>query len=331
MSANVPPNSSASCLLISYQGGVLMKRPGMPALSDDAQQALNQFEKYLREEEDLSAPTVRNYLSDLRQFMTWCEATWEEGQEEEQPFTPAAVATPAITRYRSYLQHVLELKPATINRHLISLKRYFAWAMEAGLVQRDPARVVKLVEQVDQPPRHLTDQEENGLVAAVTDAGSVRDRVLIILMLHTGLRVQEVCSLRPGDVNLGKRSGALGVYGKRNKYREVPLNVTARDALKEYLKTLPKGAPHLFCSEKTGGAMTERAIGHVVKKYAELTRVEDLSPHDLRHRFGYRMAESVPLHRLAQIMGHDSLDTTMIYIRGTRSDLQKEIEKIAWT
>ena len=55
-----------------------------------------------------------------------------------------------------------------------------------------------------------------------------------------------------------------------------------------------------------------------------------VSPHDLRHRFGYRMAETVPLHRLAQIMGHDSLDTTMIYVRGTKSDLQREVEKIAW-
>jgi integrase/recombinase XerC len=59
-------------------------------------------------------------------------------------------------------------------------------------------------------------------------------------------------------------------------------------------------------------------------------QVIDLSPHDLRHRFGYRMAELVPLHRLAQIMGHDSLDTTMLYIRGTKQDLQQDVEKIAW-
>ena len=53
-------------------------------------------------------------------------------------------------------------------------------------------------------------------------------------------------------------------------------------------------------------------------------------PHDLRHRFGYRMAKSTPLHRLAQIMGHDSLDTTMIYVQATQHDLQQEVEDIAW-
>ena len=55
------------------------------------------------------------------------------------------------------------------------------------------------------------------------------------------------------------------------------------------------------------------------------------NPHDLRHRFGYRMAEMVPLHRLAQIMGHDSLDSTTLYIRGNKQDLQQDVEQIAWT
>jgi len=75
----------------------------------------------------------------------------------------------------------------------------------------------------------------------------------------------------------------------------------------------------------------ERALGYIVKKYASVANLPAVSPHDLRHWFGYRMAESVPLHRLAQIMGHDSLDTTKLYIQGTRHDLQQAVETIAWT
>jgi integrase/recombinase XerD len=67
------------------------------------------------------------------------------------------------------------------------------------------------------------------------------------------------------------------------------------------------------------------------RPYASSAKLPDVSPHDLRHRFGYRMAESVPLHRLAQIMGHDSLDTTKLYIQGTKHDLQQAVESIAWT
>ena len=106
----------------------------------------------------------------------------------------------------------------------------------------------------------------------------------------------------------------LRVRGKRNKYREVPLNSTAREALTAYRATVAKDSPALFCSQKTSGALTERALGYLIAKYAALAKVEDVSPHDLRHRFGYRMATLVPLHRLAQIMGHDSLDTTMILV-----------------
>lgn len=190
---------------------------------------------------------------------------------------------------------------------------------------------MKLVGQEEVSPRQLDDQEEQALVAAVTKRGSLRDRVLIVLLLHTGLRAREICQLRRDQVKLGKRGGFLEIIGKRNKYREVPLNATARKVLSEYLPILPPDAVFLFPSGKTKEALTERTLGYIVKKYASSAKLLDVSPHDLRHRFGYRMAESVPLHRLAQIMGHDSLDTTKLYIQGTKHDLQQAVETIAWT
>ena len=68
--------------------------------------------------------------------------------------------------------------------------------------------------------------------------------------------------------------------------------------------------------------LTPRGIGYLIAKYADQAHVENLRAHDLRHRFGYRMAKRVLLHRLAQIMGHDSLDTTMLYVWGKPGDLQ---------
>jgi len=187
------------------------------------------------------------------------------------------------------------------------------------------------VGQEESAPHHLDDQEEQALVAAVTRAGNLRDRVLIVLLLHMGLRAREICQLRRDQVKLGKRSGLLEIIGKRNKYREVPLNATARKMLEEYLPTLPPDALFLFPSGKTNEALSERALGYIVKKYAQGARLPDVSPHDLQHRFGYRMAESVPLHRLAQIMGHESLDTTRLYFQGTKHNLQQAVETIAWT
>jgi integrase/recombinase XerC len=313
-----------------------MKRPAQPALSPAGEAALAPYLAYLQDEQDLSAATRRNYASDLRHFAAWCEHSWAEGQDELRPFTPTAMSTPTITSYRSYLQAVLGVRPATINRHLVSLKRYCGWAVDAGLIARDPARVVKLIPRTPQAPRQLTDQEEEALIAAVTQSGTLRDRTLLVLALHTGLRAEELCRLKPEHVHLGRRSGHVAVYGKRNKYREVPLNSTARDALTTYLKTLPQGTSYLFPSRKQGrlgeviGPIGGRALTYIITKYAEQARVQDLSPHDLRHRFGYRMAQTVPLHRLAQLMGHDSLDTTLRYVRGTQQDLPQAVETIAW-
>ncbi len=237
------------------------------------------------------------------------------------------------------MRTVLGLKPATINRRLVTLKRYFGWAWERELAPSDPARPVKLVPSVPKAPRHLDDKEEAALLAAVTRYGTPRDRALLITALHTGLRAEELCGLRREHVRINKRSGHLEAYGKRNKHRMVPLNSTARETLEEHMKTLPPDCPWLFPSRKgiadgegRGLApITPRALSYIVSRYASLARVQDVSPHDLRHRFGYRMAERVPLHRLAQIMGHDSLDTTMIYVRGTGADLQAAVEEIAWT
>jgi integrase/recombinase XerD len=100
--------------------------------------------------------------------------------------------------------------------------------------------------------------------------------------------------------------------------------------LEEYLAILPADTVFLFPSSKTKKTLYERAPGYIVKKCATSAKLPDVSPHDLRHRFGYQMAASVPLHRLAQIMGHDSLDTTKFYIQGTKNDLQQAVETVAW-
>lgn len=300
-------------------------------LSAEGAEAVETYGRYLRGHEDLAAPTLRNYLSDLRHFATWYEASSLGERAGGASFAPADVTTPAITAYRSWMQREAGLKPATINRRLVTLNRYFAWALERGLVSRDPAKPVKQVPTVEAPPRHLSDREEHALLAAVERYGTLRDRTLIVLALHTGLRAGELVSLRREHVERKERSGSVRVYGKRNKYREVPLNSTARETLREYEGELVGALgeqPWLFPNRR-GSHISAQQLGEVVARYAALAKVKDLSPHHLRHRFGYRMAEGVPLHRLAQLMGHDSLDTTLLYVRGTKADLQAAVEGIA--
>ncbi len=81
-----------------------MKRAAQPVLSPTGERAFNRYEQRLRVKEDLSATTIRNYLSDLRQFAAWCEGSWQQGREDAASFIPQAVTTPALTDYQVYLQ-----------------------------------------------------------------------------------------------------------------------------------------------------------------------------------------------------------------------------------
>jgi integrase/recombinase XerD len=83
------------------------------------------------------------------------------------------------------------------------------------------------------------------------------------------------------------------------------LNVTCKAALEKYLAVLPPNSPYLFPSEKTGDRLTEQALRHLIQKYMKAARLEGLSV-------------------------HDSLDTTMIYVKAIRADLQTELEIIDW-
>ncbi|MBV9595392.1 MAG: tyrosine-type recombinase/integrase [Chloroflexi bacterium] len=121
--------------------------------------------------------------------------------------------------------------------------------------------------------------------AAVSQHGTVRDRTLPIVALHTGLRAEELCRLKREHVHLGRRSAHVSIYGKRNKFREVPLNSTARNALASYMQSLPSESAYLSPSRKRGESdghvspVGERALVYIVSKYAERARVRDLSPH----------------------------------------------------
>jgi len=298
-------------------------------ISEQGENMIRDFIHSLTTHEDLNPKTLKEYAGDLKHFIGWFERF--DHHENNIIFRIEDVSTPTLTRYREVMQKSMELKPATINRRLLTLKRYFEWAVSESRIRRNPSKPVKLVPEEKVSPRQMSDKEEAALIAAAEHSGSLRDQTILIVMLHTGLRTMEVCDLTPGDIQIGKRSGQLTVRsGKQNKQREVPLNATCRAALEKYMAVLAPDSLYLFPSEKTGDRLTERALRHLTQKYMKAARLEGLSAHDLRHRFGYVMAENTPLHRLAQIMGHDSLDTTMIYVRATRADLQSEVEKIAW-
>lgn len=272
---------------------------------------------------DISTETRRAVAGDLRHFESWLR------DSSAGSITLDDVTTLEIVRYRTSCISS-GLKPATINRRLNSLKKLYRWARDTGRCAVDPAAPVKMIEQVEQPPRALTAQEESRLVAAAQKGGA-RDMAVIVLMLHSGLRLSEVCALVISDVMIRERSGMLTVRaGKGMKRRDVPLNVTARRALRAWLDILPDAPDSFLFPGREGERMTARGLSHIVTKYAKVSGVA-ASPHTLRHTFARRMKDAgVRDEDLADLLGHADINTTRRYGRSTPVDLQSAVDKIAW-
>jgi site-specific recombinase XerD len=187
------------------------------------------------------------------------------------------VTSPDIQEYRGYLV-TNGSKPATVNRRLIALRRFFAWLKRERQITDSPFEILEKVlvkEQRDTAPRWLTRQEQLALMRAVRSGESQRDLAIIQTLLGTGLRISELAALTVSDVELSDRKGTLYVReGKGSKARQIPLDRQTRQALANYLEERQEdGSDRLFMGQR--GPISEPGINYLVTKYAYQARLED--------------------------------------------------------
>lgn len=279
------------------------------------------FEAFLRSK-DITPSTARGYLSDLEKFRSWFE------EETGSPFDPRSVDTYDVSEYKRGLLGEGK-KPSTVNRALSALKEYFRWAVEEGLCPDNPCERVRQAKASKPAPRALDLKEQHALMRAVLKRGKSRDVALITLLLHTGLRVGELARLEMADVAVREDGGLVVVRsGKGAKRREVPLNESARRALKRYLSERGKEDGPLFLSQK-GGRLSASAVERLVRNYGRAAGLEGVSPHALRHSFCKSLIDAgESIDRVAQLAGHTRLDTTARYTRPSARDLEKAVARL---
>jgi integrase len=204
-------------------------------------------------------------------------------------------------------------------------------------VERNVALHVKSVRIVrERRPLGVTASQVHGLLRAAGGSShglARRNYALVQLMLQSGLRVGEVAALRQSDVVLRERAGTVRVRnGKGLKEREVPLNATVRRALRQLLGQEPatQSEAAVFRSGR-GTAMPVRSIQNVIAALVRRARLttSDISAHRLRHTFALAWLRQHPgrLVELAQLLGHESLDTTAVYTRASAADLARGVEQ----
>jgi integrase/recombinase XerC len=289
---------------------------------------IEQFLEHLRYERNVSSHTLRNYSSDLEQFLSFLTA---DGKRQAPEVSEIDHLT--IREWLASL-HTDQKKKSSIARKLAALRTFFQFLVREGILELNPAKLVATPKLEKKLPKHLSIEEAIRFIESPdpeTDLGK-RDRAMLELMYATGVRVAELTTLNLADVDF--RNQLVRVTGKRRKQRIVPFGDPASAAIRSYLDVRDKflfNAPISKRDEEAvflnyqGTRITTRSVGRMVEKYIRICAgMHNISPHALRHSFATHLLDSgADLRDIQELLGHARLSTTQVY---THVSMEKLIE-----
>jgi len=256
-----------------------------------------------------------NYLADLRGFLRWSETT--KGAES----SPLSLETADIREYCSFLQQTRNHTPATVNRRIQALRKFYDFTTAQGWTRANPAEGVPLVGKTTSVrSKTLTPEEVSRLLAAVHNSCHrwvVRDWAIMQVLLGAGLKLGEMIQLRLSDFHPDSDRPHLSVRGKSGEPgRAVPLEAEVEVALKRYLvvrRAVP-GVDALFVN-RNGQPLSTRSIQRLLSRYARAAGLNGLTTQALRYVYATKVyQDSGDLKAVARLLGHRHLATTVRYL-----------------
>ena len=294
---------------------------------------LSAYQRHLSLQRDLSQHTVRAYLVDVGDLLSFLGV----GEGDAEPVEPA-LATLDLADLRDWLaaQAADGRSRATLARRSASVRTFSTWAFEEGLLASDVAVRLRAPRVDNRLPGVLTTQQAAQLLKTAADLASdgnalaARDLAIIETLYATGARVSELVGLDVTDLDHSQRT--LRVLGKGRKERTVPYGVPAARALENWLGRRPE-----ICASDAGAALflgargrriDPRAVRDIVHRLCAAAQVPDLGPHGLRHSAAtHVLSGGADLRSVQEILGHSSLATTQRYTHVSAERLRSVYEQ----
>jgi integrase len=198
------------------------------------------------------------------------------------------------------------------------IKRQHNRAVEWGKIEFNPILKVKKFREPDGRERILTAEEMRCLI----DAAPAHLKPVLVIALNTGMRRNEILSLKWANINPGQRFIFIG-DSKSGKSRKVPMNGMVIEAFKQ----IPRNSEYVFFNPETKGPIKD--VKTAFKSACGKAKINGLRLHDLRHTAASRMVEAgIDLVTVSKILGHSSIQMTMRYAHPTPENMQRAVDSL---
>lgn len=288
----------------------------------DIDKILGRYGSYLTVERGYSDNTRDAYVTDVSKLLNALAAA---------DIDPTKATVDDLRTFMGDL-HDLGIMPRSCARILSGIKNFYRYLRLEGIMETDPTELLESPSVGSRLPSVLSLEEIDALIAAMEDTPTgCRNRAIVETMYGCGLRVSELCALQISHIDF--RNAVMLIRGKGSKERLVPVNEVALTRIKNYVDTDRNDVPIASVDADTvflnsrGRHLSRVMIFYILRDAAARAGIRTpLSPHTLRHSFATHLLEGgANLRSIQQMLGHESIATTQIYLHIENSRLRQEI------
>ena len=288
--------------------------------------AIKDFKTYLTIERGLSKNTIENYQRDIEKLNLFLE----NNNINSSPITISFEET------QQFIYEIAKLvSPSSQARIISGLRSFFDYLVFEEYRTSNPTDLIEVPKIGRKLPDTLSYEEISNIIECIdlsTPQGE-RNRTILETIYSCGLRVSEVITLRISDLFF--EEGFIRVLGKGNKERYIPIHDEAKKYITIYIDEIrshiqpKKGFEDILFLNRRGKSLSRQMVFLVLKEATVKANIKkNISPHTLRHSFATHLLENgADLRAIQQMLGHESITTTEVYLHLDKTYLRKELEE----